>query len=131
MCLEVTGEATVLKRWPFSHTFKIGGLCPSKEEALISLAWSLYAFCTTSSNDVSCISPEYHMKGKQKESVMCGLDLQNEIYYHRFTVSTPTNFDRFIFALRNRSMVTFWCSYLLLTLDLGVILTSFKAYFGN
>ena len=50
---------------------------------------------------------------------MCGPDLGNEVYYHSFTVSTPTDFDRFIFAFRNPGMGT------LLTLDLGVTLTNF------
>ena len=34
------------------------------------------------------LSPEYDMPGKQKESIMCDLDLGNEVYYHRFAVST-------------------------------------------
>ena len=79
-----------------------------RREALITPAWSLYEFRTTSSDDVTCISPEYNMPWQQKESIMCVLDLGNEVYYHHFTVSTPTNCDRFIVAFKNPSLGTFW-----------------------
>ena len=35
-------------------------------------------------NDVTCILFEYSMPGKKKETIMCDLDLWNEVCYHRF-----------------------------------------------
>ena len=73
-------------------------------KALFCPAQSLCAFRTISSHDVTCISLEYRMldkKKKKKRTIMCDFHLGNEVYFHRFTVSTPTNSDRFILALRN------------------------------
>ena len=79
-----------------------------RREALISPAWSLYAFRTTRSNHVTCTSPKYYTPGEQKESIMCDFDLRSEVYYQRFTVSTLTKTDRFILAFRTSSLGTFW-----------------------
>ena len=106
------------KTWSLHIHSKSETYARKRRKALISPAWSLYAFRTTSSNDVTCISPKYHMPGKEKESIMCDLDLWNEVYYHHFTVSTPTNSDRFISSFRNPCFGTFWQSSLYLHLTL-------------
>ena len=78
-----------------------------RRKALISLAWSLYIFRTTSSSDVTCISCECHMPGKEKESIVCDLDLGNEVYYHRSSQFQHPRILTDLLAFRNSIWGTF------------------------
>ena len=62
MWLQVTGEETVFEQL-VTQTICTQTRRPvlQRWKASISSVWSLYALRTTSSNDVTCISPEYHI----------------------------------------------------------------------
>ena len=86
-----------LRKVSHFHIVKLGDLCASKEK-IIDQSCMVYTYFL---NVHTCISPEYRMPGKQKESIICDLDLWDKMCCHRFTVSKLMNYNRFFFSSEN------------------------------